>query len=223
MSAGSTFGDETNHFARSIDCYWSARAEDAYSVARRIAAMVTALATVDPGLQALWPILSRRGSRPTDPGPVLDLSEYDLGRAIDRKCRFDPPQLPEPVSEWGYSVMLATLDDVELPAAFTVHAGRTIEMEGNQVSIGLRDDASVWRNLEMAKALLGVLIEAWNADHASATAAIARSSPEGKMEYRPWLLWTKASAGPYRKHWLREMGPPDEQSEWLGGELQVWR
>src|ERR1051325_1018684 len=97
-----TFLNE-HHSTRSFDCGWRPRQEDSEAIARRVQRMAAALSAVDDELGQLWPQFEARAIRASDPGPVLDLSTVDLGRLIDRRGRFDPPQLPAPCGPTGYS------------------------------------------------------------------------------------------------------------------------
>ena len=47
-----------------------------------------------------------RAIRPADPGPVLELSNEELGSLIDRRARVDPPPFPAPVDPHGYLLSL---------------------------------------------------------------------------------------------------------------------
>jgi hypothetical protein len=98
------FGDETDQWRRWFTSGWGPRAETAEEIARQLQVLARELRRCEPDLSPLWLQFSSRATRPTDPGRLDEMDLDDLARLIDRRCRFDPPQLPAPVGPWGYSL-----------------------------------------------------------------------------------------------------------------------
>jgi len=222
------FGDETEHTDRVLNCGWGPRAESAVEIARRLQLMASEVKEAEPDLNALWPAFGMRSLRPSDPGPVDALSIDDLGRLIDRRARFDPPQLPEPVGPWGYKVLLEpppSLDrDPWLQAS--LHAGGTGPGLENRCVLGLDLWNAAWRDAGRGAALLRSLIRAWEPDWALAYAALPQSEEderEGRVwrPVRPWLGWQKPGGNPMPYEFI-DVGDPAVVRAELGGELHIW-
>lgn len=215
------FADEP-HYSRGLTCGWSRRAETALSIARRVRAMARELVEIDPRLDALWPQFAMRAIRPTDPGPVLELSDEELGDLIDRRARFDTPAFPAPVDPWGYLLALGGTPTSALREyRALVKAGRLQDAPlYNEVQLDIDQDHAIWRDLSTAKAVLGVLVRNWAAEWGYA-AGRPGGGACGDTFGRPLMIWSATKGTPAPRTFL-DIGPPSEVRDYLGGELQVW-
>lgn len=215
------FSDEA-HYSRSFVFGWSPRAEPAVSIAARIRTMTKGLAEIDPRLGLIWPQFESRAIRPTDPGPVLELTDAELGDLIDRRARFDPPRFPAPVDPWGYSIALGGSPKLSPLRDYgaNVHAGCWRDWPAeNVVDLGIDDGHPVWCDSGLASTVLGILIATWEAQWAC---AIGR--PSGATDNtigRPFLTWRSATISEIPRTFA-DIGPPVETRPLLGGELQIW-
>jgi len=222
------FNDETNHDGRWFNCGWGPRAESAEDIARRLQAMARDLRQVAPAQSPLWPQIEMRAIRPTDPGPVHEMSVEDLGRLIDRRARFDPPQLPAPVGPWGYSLVLGGQPnpDPSLRLGASLWAGGVKPDAGNRCVLHLHLSSPVWRDAETGLAMLRALIRAWSPDWAAALASLKRTDEEErsgvvKRPCRPWLAWRKDGGQSVPYEYIDIGGPAVTQAE-FGGQLAIW-
>ena len=210
------------HYSRNFTCGWSARAETALSIARRVQAMTRGLGEIDPRMRLLWPQFEARAIRPSDPGPVLDLSDESLADLIDRRARFDPPRFPAPVDPWGYMLALGGSPGRSemLDYGALVEAGRRREAPFyNVVNVHFDQDHPIWRDPERASTLLGGLVNVWEAEW-----GYAAGRPEGgsgDTYGHPLLTWA-ASKGASAPRAFIDIGPPSDVRDYLGGELRVW-
>jgi hypothetical protein len=222
------FSDETNHDQRWFNCGWEPRAETALEIAQRLQTMARYIRQAQPELNPLWPYFSSRAIRMTDPGPVDEMAVEDLGRLIDRRARFDPPQLPAPVGPWGYSIELAgpPSPNRALRLGASINAGSVRnDWPGNRCIVNLHVDAPVWRDPETGLALLRALVKAWEPDGAGAYARF-QSPGEAARDWvwgrvRPWLTWERIGAEPSSYEFVGVGNPALVQQE-MGGELKVW-
>lgn len=215
------FADET-HYSRDFVCGWSARPESALSIARRVQRMTRELGRMDPRFTFLWPQFAARAIRPTDPGPVLDLSDETFGDLIDRKARFDPPPFPAPVDPWGYSLALGGTPTSELrDYGANVYAGRWREPPfDNSVDLEIDQHHEIWRHRDQAVQVLGILIEVWQPDWGYA-AGRPSDGACGDTYGRPLMTWSAEKGLAVPRAFL-DVGPPLEIRDYLGGELQIW-
>lgn len=222
-----TFGDETKQWRRWFNAGWAPRAETAEEIARRVQVMARELRRCEPDLSPLWLRFSSRATRPTDPGRVDDLDMEDLARLIDRRCRFDPPQLPAPVGPWGYSLYLGGPPSLD-PARrldVSIYAGATNNAwPGNGCVLNFLTEAPIWQTTERGLAILRAVVQAWEPDGAGGYACPPPRDDEPHdpaPPVRPWLTWNR-DGGDYEFYKFRDVGePPLVQSE-LGGLLRVW-
>lgn len=221
------FCDETNHFARNLDCGWGARTESAEEVALRLRRTACDIRRIEPALSPVWPAFSSRAIRPSDPGPVDELPVEDLGRLIDRRARCDPPQLPAPVGPTGYDLTLAGLPSVERRWRLDPHlrAGSVAPELPNGWYLRPNLDCPVWEDADRGVALLRSLVRAWEPDWALASASIQRppDDRDGRVSWpcRPWLAWRK-NGGPPVPYEFLDIGEPSVVRAELGGELRIW-
>ena len=131
------FADEPYDIGRFIDCGWGARPEDAFAVAKRVQNMAAALADADPEFPVLWPQFAKRGYRPSQAAPVLDMSTEDLAGLLDRWGRLDPPPLPAPVSGGGYALALIGPPGDATQLRMMVDAGSSWPIPGNKIKTRL--------------------------------------------------------------------------------------
>jgi len=183
--------------------------------------MVRELGQIDPRLDFLWPQFAARAIRPTDPGPVLELSDETLGDLIDRRARFDPPPFPAPVDPWGYMLALGATPTSELrDYSALVQAGSLKEPPlYNEVKLDLDQHHAVWRSPDRAVSVLDVLVRSWEAEW-----AYAAGRPKGGCGDtfgRPLLIWS-AVKGVSAPRAFIDIGAPLELRDYLGGELQIF-
>jgi hypothetical protein len=165
----------------------------------------------------------------------------DLAAWIDKKCRFDPPRPPAPVSADGFSVPLGTLPKapVERPSGASIRAGVTKFAHDNHVELGFFNEAPIWRDQDLALAIMRVIADAWDAE-AVAAWAFATSSvddiPDGgtvETRHRPWLAWTRRPlkpwpiVAPYYRPFpypfpFEEAGPPLRVLADGDSKLEIW-
>ena len=212
------FADEAHH-SRDLVCGWSARRETALSIARRVRSMARELGEIDARFTLLWPQFVARAIRPTDPGPVLDLSDEVLGDLIDRRARFDPPPFPAPVDAWGYSLALGGTPTSE-PRDYgaNVYAGRSLESPlDNTVNLEIDHDHGIWRDPDQLTRALRVLVEVWVPEWGY-VAGRPRDGGSGGTYGRPLMVWSATKGVPVPRTFL-DIGPPSEARDYLGGEL----
>lgn len=226
-----TFAQEDGHFKRSFLLGWRARREDATCIARRLKCMTAGLAAIQPAWGLLHPQWVMRGPRPSDPDRVLELTIEDLARIIDRRGREDPPPAPEPVSSWGFGIVIQG----ELPGkdplhiGGSVHAGRWCDDFPNEVEVMFPASSPVWSDVAMGLRVLEVAIEAWQPDWAGAH-GFGGGDPEPSHWCRPWLQWAREPRQPlpeYPPPCLGTYDPrfdsrPHETREVWGGVLKIW-
>lgn len=223
------FSDETNHRSQGSNCGWGPRAETAEEIAGRLQAFVRSLSRIQPDLNPLWLQQSRRDIRSDDPGRVDQISREELARLIDRRARFDPPQLPAPVGPEGYAIRLSgpPTTDPARHLHVSVYAGRTeCAFQGNVCVVDLDVLAPIWRDADQGAALIEAMVDAWTPDWACgwasfpttdelvAAGAIQRSA-------RPWIVW-KRDAGVPDPYEFVDLGPPAVTREVASGQLCVW-
>jgi hypothetical protein len=217
------FGED--HYSRSFDCGWRPRHDDAEAIARRIHRMASALLEVDEKLGRLWPQFEPRAIRPTDPGPVLQLSTADLGRLIDRRGRFDPPPLPAACGPKGYSFVLVgnVLPRVRgQEVGFIVHAGSVDEGFENSVELMLDNGSEIWRDVGAGVKVLEALRDAWDADWVLSTGSVHEDATD-RMWLRPWLKWVRDGQAVQAILLSRTEIPPNGETTTHGeGELVIW-
>jgi hypothetical protein len=220
------FSDETNHDHRWFNCGWGPRPESAEEIAYRLQAMARDIRQAQPELNPLWPYFSSRAIRVTDPGPVDEMASEDLGRLIDRRARFDPPPLPAPVSDWGYSIQLAGPPSPDRASRLNVSinaGGWKDAWPGNSCVVSLHVGATIWRSAEAGLALLRAMVRAWDPDEAGAYAGLQLSDGETHAwgRVRPWLTWDRTGAASSPYEFVGVVNPALAQQE-MGGELKVW-
>ena len=226
------FADEGDHYERSFLAGWPGRLENALQVAERVHALASRLAEIGPSYGQLWPLMESRRLRPSDPGPVLEMSTEELGRLIDRRGRFDLPALPAPVGEEGYSFSLVGYGDPSAPRTHgvAVRAGAYRASADNEVRLTFGNTCPIWRDAEQALRVLHGLVDTFDASWATAFAFIAE--PDGGGRDRPWLAWTAAPltprpAPPFLRTYpypfpFSGEAPPSVVRPDHGGELKLW-
>jgi hypothetical protein len=203
--------------------------------------MAEGLNRIAPYYGDLWPLLGMRAVRSGDPGPIPAMEIVDLAVWIDKKCRFNPPRPPAPVSAEGFSVPLGTLPKapIERPSGASIRAGVTKVAHDNRVELRFFNDAPIWRDQDQALAIMYVIAEAWDAE-AVAAWAFATSSVDDLVDggtldthRRPWLAWTRAPleprpvVAPYFSPFpypfpLEEAGPPLHVLTDGDSKLEIW-
>ena len=184
---------EEEHVSRSFRCGWRPRGENAEAIARRVRDMASALGEVAEYLGRLWPQFEARAMRASDPGPVLELTTADLGRLIDQRSRFDPPQPPAPCGPKGYSfVLVGNVFPLRKrqTVGFNIHAGSVEESFENEARLALHSGSVVWRDVQAGVRVLDAMVEAWDADWALASGSLYDEATD-RMWIRPWLKWVR--------------------------------
>ena len=227
MRQSAAFGDETDHRFRWFNCGWGSRAETVEAIARRVQAMARSLRDANPAFSPIRLQVSMWGGWGDGRDTVESMSIGDLAGLIDRKCRFDPPQLPAAVSPTGYYMFLPEFPVSDHRLEISVSAGRTdCEFGRNECVLRMERDAPVWRNPAQGLALVRMLVGVWEPDVAGAWAGILPDDGEpddGRIRFvaRPWITWRRAGADP--AHYKLVDGPgPEAVSDEMGGELRVW-
>lgn len=221
------FSDETSQWHRWFNYNWGPRAETAEEIAQRLQAMARDFRRDEPDLSPLWLQFSSRATRPTDLERVDELAIEDLSRLIDRRGRFDPPQLPAPVGPMGYSLLLGGPPSTD-PARrldISIRAGRTEDAwPGNGGVLNFLTDAPVWQDAERGLAILRAVVRAWEPDRAGAYARRPQRDDEpydSSPPVRPWLTWKRHGAD-YQFYEFTDVGLPTLVQSEFGGELRVW-
>lgn len=183
-----TFATSPYLWFRNFKVTWAMRSETSVEIAGRILRLVEGLGRIEPAWAQIWPHLGYRAVRDYEPH-VLQLSVEDLGRMIDRRFRYDPPQLPSPVSEEGYFILLGTRRaDVPDSLGLDMRAGarRTGEW-ANAMDMSPNEMSPIWRSQARGVAVLRMVVETFDATSVLAAAGY-RDGREGR---RPWLSWTR--------------------------------
>lgn len=225
------FAQEAWHYERSFICHWPSRPESAFSIACRAHRLMWALAEIEPGWGGSRPIVAMRAFRPSDPGPVLEMTVDEFATFIDSRARDGPPQFPRPVSEWGYSYAFHNEHNGDTPLAqgMILVAGRYLPSDTNHVELTFPKCSPVWGDAELGLRVMWAMTEAW--DCAIAWAHAFGQEQEGQ-EYgrRPWLIWTKEppvdlppniQADP-RNYPVRYDSLPHQVRRENGGILKIW-
>lgn len=187
--------------------------------------MASALIEVDEELGRLWPQFEPRAIRATDPGPVLHLSTAELGRLIDRRGRFDPPQLPAPCGPRGFSfVLVGNVLPVQRrqEVGFILHAGSSEATFENSVDFTLYNASGIWRDIGAGVRVLDAIVDAWDTDWALAEGTVFDDATD-RMWLRPWMKWVREGQAMHAILLSRtEVPPQGETTTHGGGELVVW-
>ena len=220
----SFFGE--SEWGRSFVCGWVPRREGVLRLAERLKAMAVALEGIQPGLGRLWPQFAARSLRPDDPGYLLDCPVEDLARLLDRRARSAPPQLPAPVGRDGYQVALASRRE----DAMSMSCGANIWVDSDRyaldepVRLSIDHDSPIWRSAEMARRILLGLVDAWDAEWATAGTVIHLGLDEGGAliaQRQPWMAWvaTGHEAPALR---VRDAGAPLDVQAVRDGLMSTW-
>jgi hypothetical protein len=225
-----TFLAETGHDSRYIQAYWRERQESAIQIAARIHNTAKALVEIDPVFGELWPYLQAQAILPgKDPGPILNMTEAELGDLIDKRCRFDKnPAAPEPPNEFGYSVLLGNNLMRSDPRGITlsINAGGTATDWYNVVTIGSDEWTGelLWQKERHLHNVLEILIQCWDPDLATIYGVFFDKSlpnqPAPPGRERMWMYWTRPNVEPHEMY--KKMSPPEETRPWLDGTLSIW-
>jgi len=215
------FAEELSRFGPWYRSGWSPRPESAEEIAARVQAMARGLDQAEPAFGGLWAGFDVRALRPSDPGPVQEMSKEDLGRLIDRRGRFDPPQLPMPVGPDGYSFSVVSQRGTEGFVRSNIRAGSRRPGTRNTVDFEFGRDCAIWRDVERGAAVLRVLVDAWSPEWVVAADTIVPEDPDAPLEFRPWLAWRQRAA-PASPYWPEFANPPVIVRDEAGGELSIW-
>lgn len=225
------FLTEACHDSRYIWVSWRERHESALQIAARIQAMARALAEVEPAYGELWPFVAARAIVPDkDPGPVLTMTEADLGDLIDRYCRFDKqPAAPSPPSEDGYSIVLGNNRSSRHPQALdmSIKTGIKNTKAYNSATVNsfYWTGKKLWHNEVCPRTVLKIMIKCFDADLAAIYGLILFPPPPSGGRIPPsrsqlWMYWTRPGVEPHKMY--TEMEPAPETFPWLDGTLSVW-
>jgi hypothetical protein len=217
------FADEDEHYLRRLTASWPAFGESAQGLAGKIQGVVRRLAVIEPAYGEVRPILAMRRPRPSDPGPVLDMTAEELASLIDRRMRFDPPPFPAPVDQDGYSIVLGPDRSGRDPRRLGVLISGGQYRSGAWDKFELRPhrDSPIWREQDLALSVLDILIDVLDCHCAAAWAFV----PEGEGgRRRPWLAWVSQHA----EHPLpfpfpfADAPPAPRQALYREGRLHTW-
>lgn len=207
---------------------WPSRAESAGSIAARLQQMARLLAEAEPAYGELWPF----GVRASAPGPVLTLDLQDLARLIERRARFDPPQMPKPASAEGYYLALVNnrRGPDPLYARLRVQAGIYRGAGRNSVELEVQPNGPGWQDGEFARRLFESAIGIWDARWATIW---HRRADDERVWQWPRLAWaaerlTAQAVPPYISPYPFPFPfdkPPvlTTTHPQLGGVLEEWR
>lgn len=213
-----TFATSRHLWFRNFKVTWVMRSETSVEIAGRIQRLVEGLGRIEPAWAQIWPHFDYRAVRDHEPH-VLQFSVEDLGRVIDRRFRFDPPQLPSPVSEEGYFIFLGTQRADEpgsLGLDLRAGACRTSEW-ANAMNMSPNEASPIWRSQARGVAVLRTLVETFEATSVLAGAGY-RDGREGR---RPWLSWARPG---FSSPWLRTTERPGRPLGRLeGSDILGWR
>jgi hypothetical protein len=223
--AGTKFGAEGDHFARRFSAAWGPRAETPLELARRVKAMCGRLVETAPEHRDVWPLFAMRAIRPgVDPGPLLDIPDEDLAKLIDRKARFDPPQLPAPVGPEGYRMVLSANRAPPDPRSIGMSVSAGVYEEGvneNRVEVTYHLANPVWQDPSAGARVVEIIAETFSPEWVCVSAFIQSREERGKGHRRPWIAWS-APASEVPPYWTEHGGPPSEVRPAFGGELRIW-
>lgn len=215
---------------RSIDypgrfqCGWGPRPESAGEVANRLLELNRRLAAIEPGHGELWPLLAARRIRPgVDPGPILQMCAEDIAKLIDRRARYEAPQLPAPVNDEGYRIDLVALHGYrdERDFGLTLRAGAYADgEERNGLDVKYHPKHRIWRDPELRQLLIVAFVEVLQPDWACAAKRVGRDESY-QAWYSPWLVWV--APGSEAPRWMMgRSGPPSATWAAFGGEFRSW-
>lgn len=218
--------EDQNRAGRAFVASWRrSHGEAAEVIARRLKATVERLSPLGILAEELRPWTESRALRASDP-TIVELAASDLGRLIDRRARFDPPQLPAPVSSTGYAIFCASRrapDDIDW-VHLDVRAAAFDPRSRNNFVLKLHGRNPVWGDEARAQMILAAVIELWEPDRAAVrTAAVLDQENPRPWWSRYWMYWTKDGSGDDFHVDCRPPTRPAELSKsWLGGRLDLW-
>ncbi|MBX3482477.1 hypothetical protein [Phenylobacterium sp.] len=220
-----TFGHEAEHYARDFACGWGLRAETAVDVAGRVLSLCRSLAELQPDHRDIWPMFAMRAIKPgRDPGPIVDLPPDDLALLIDRKARYDPPQLPAPVGPEGYDLVISARLPPPHPRSLGISVSAGVYGEGahrNEVEVDYHLENPIWQDASTGLKVVEALIEAFDPEWVCASAFIQPRDEEGQGHHRPWIAW-RARGSDVPPYLIERGGSPSEVRQAFGGELRLW-
>ena len=217
------FSDAQDHFARDFVAAWPGRGLSARDLADICQRLARHLAWIDPVYGDVRLNLYPRPFRPSDPGPILDMSGDELAGLIDRRARFDPPRFPKPVSEDGYWLTLGPDRSGLDPRTISLflRGGSYGEGAWDDLKVEPHIDSPIWQDVDLARNIIDDLIDI-TACHCVSASALITEGPRGYR--RPWMIWVAEGAGsplPVSVQFSYETQPV-EVTKHKGGVLKVW-
>lgn len=225
MSASTPFGRDDRHYSRQFNSGWGARAATAADIAKSVQALCGVLAELQPDHRDIWPLFEMRAIKPgRDPGPIMEISPDDLARLIDRKARFDPPQLPAPVSSEGYSLVISSRNSLDHPRHIGLSVSAGVYGEGvhwNGVEVKHHIDNPIWQDRSAALRVIEALVDAFAPDWVCANAFVFAQVANDQGHREPWMAWS-APGHETPAYWTEHGGEPFEITAAFDGELRLW-
>jgi hypothetical protein len=164
-----------------------------------------------------------------DPGPVLNMTETELGDLLDKRCRFDKnPAAPKLVNDFGYSITLANNRPARdhLKLGLRVRAGGYRPESYNSVSAYSEywSEHKLWKEEIIPPKVFEIFIRCWEPDFGAILGMISDkvlpNHPATPGQDRLWMYWTRPSIEPHEMY--KQMPPPEETRLWLDGTLSIW-
>jgi len=172
------FGSEPERVHRHYQCGWAPRSETVADLARRLQGFEAALEQIEPAYGELWPLFAARAIRPgRDPGPLRAIPQDELARLLDRRARFDPPQLPAPVGPKGYNVVVSAnrnAFDVRGVSITVTASDHGDWRPANGVKVRFHPDGAPRQGVDNGVRALDAVIDAFEPDWAWAGATSSR-------------------------------------------------
>lgn len=218
------FATEKDHYKRRYSAAWPASGESALRLAGKLQKLFGRLSAIEPFYGDVRLILALRAFRPSDPGPILEMTTEDLASLIDRRTRFDPPQYPAPVDQDGYSMALSPNLSGHDPRSLgaNLHAGQYRPGVWDSIELQLHQDSPVWRDADLGLSVLDIVVGALDCPCAAASAFISEGE---RGRSRPWMTWIAAGADekalpiPFP---FEEAPPSPRQAPHRDGVLRTW-
>lgn len=213
-----------------IQTFWQARKESPDQIAGRIRATATALRKINTAFGDLIPYLDKKTTSDSgQPLSVLSVTQSELADLIDERCRFDvQPASPEPVTDFGYSILLGNYLSHDDPLSFTlcINAGRSATDMYNSVTIQneVWTDNALWCDETIPCEIFEILVDCWEAELGAIYGYKYCPPPPGcghtSSKDRTWIYWTRPNVALHNLY--KSMQPPMETYNWLDGKLSIW-